>query len=169
MKKITRIGVGGPVGSGKTAVIEAVVPELMRRGVRPLIITNDVVTIDMPYQDILTLIKKFPLPIVITFGPLSDSRMQNIRTVLCFFSKSRSHLAVRERREHLCNFALCSQPILESTSHLCAICERWYCKYHCRRLLYLEDHSPSYICEFCFPLFFQPFETSEPSTRDYWT
>ena len=44
MKKITRIGVGGPVGSGKTAVIEAVVPELMRRGVRPLIITNDVVT-----------------------------------------------------------------------------------------------------------------------------
>lgn len=46
MKKITRIGVGGPVGSGKTAVIEAVVPELMRRGVRPLIITNDVVTIE---------------------------------------------------------------------------------------------------------------------------
>ena len=44
MKKMTRIGVGGPVGSGKTAVIEAVVPELMRRGVRPLIITNDVVT-----------------------------------------------------------------------------------------------------------------------------
>jgi urease accessory protein len=44
MKKITRIGVGGPVGSGKTAVIEAVVPVLMRRGVRPLIITNDVVT-----------------------------------------------------------------------------------------------------------------------------
>ena len=46
MKKITRIGVGGPVGSGKTAVIEAVVPELMRRGVHPLIITNDVVTIE---------------------------------------------------------------------------------------------------------------------------
>ena len=44
MKKITRIGVGGPVGSGKTAVIEAVVPVLMREGVRPLIITNDVVT-----------------------------------------------------------------------------------------------------------------------------
>lgn len=44
MKKITRIGVGGPVGSGKTAVIEAVVPLLMSKGVRPLIITNDVVT-----------------------------------------------------------------------------------------------------------------------------
>ena len=46
MKKITRIGVGGPVGSGKTAIIEAVVPVLMKRGVRPLIITNDVVTIE---------------------------------------------------------------------------------------------------------------------------
>ena len=44
MKKITRIGVGGPVGSGKTAVIESVVPVLMQRGVRPLIVTNDVVT-----------------------------------------------------------------------------------------------------------------------------
>jgi urease accessory protein len=44
MKKITRIGVGGPVGSGKTAIIESVVPELMKRGIRPLIVTNDVVT-----------------------------------------------------------------------------------------------------------------------------
>ena len=42
MKKITRIGVGGPVGSGKTAIIEA--PVLIRRGIKPLIITNDVVT-----------------------------------------------------------------------------------------------------------------------------
>ena len=44
MKKITRIGVGGPVGSGKTAVIEAVTPLIVQRGIRPLIITNDVVT-----------------------------------------------------------------------------------------------------------------------------
>ena len=44
MKKITRIGVGGPVGSGKTAIIEAVTPVLIRRGIKPLIITNDVVT-----------------------------------------------------------------------------------------------------------------------------
>lgn len=44
MKKVTRIGVGGPVGSGKTAVIEAVTPLLVQRGIRPLIITNDVVT-----------------------------------------------------------------------------------------------------------------------------
>ena len=36
MKKITRIGVGGPVGSGKTAIIEAVTPVLIRRGIKPL-------------------------------------------------------------------------------------------------------------------------------------
>lgn len=44
MKKITRIGIGGPVGSGKTAIIEAITPLLIDKGVRVLIITNDVVT-----------------------------------------------------------------------------------------------------------------------------
>ncbi len=44
MKKITRIGVGGPVGSGKTAIIEAITPKLIDLGIRILIITNDVVT-----------------------------------------------------------------------------------------------------------------------------
>ena len=44
MKKITRIGIGGPVGSGKTAVIEAITPLLINMGIKPLIITNDVVT-----------------------------------------------------------------------------------------------------------------------------
>ena len=29
MKKIPRIGIGGPVGSGKTAIIEAIVPKLI--------------------------------------------------------------------------------------------------------------------------------------------
>ncbi len=28
-KKITRIGVGGPVGSGKTAIVEAITPQLL--------------------------------------------------------------------------------------------------------------------------------------------
>src|ERR1700761_3301136 len=44
MKKISRIGVGGPVGSGKTALIEAMTPMLIEMGVRMLVITNDVVT-----------------------------------------------------------------------------------------------------------------------------
>jgi urease accessory protein len=44
VKKTTRIGVGGPVGSGKTALIEAITPQLVAMGLKVLIITNDVVT-----------------------------------------------------------------------------------------------------------------------------
>jgi len=44
MKKIPRIGVGGPVGSGKTAIIEAITPILVDLGFRVLVVTNDVVT-----------------------------------------------------------------------------------------------------------------------------
>jgi urease accessory protein len=40
----TRIGVGGPVGSGKTALIEAMTPQLIAIGMDVLIVTNDVVT-----------------------------------------------------------------------------------------------------------------------------
>jgi urease accessory protein len=39
-----RIGIGGPVGSGKTALIEALIPVLGRRGVDLAIVTNDLVT-----------------------------------------------------------------------------------------------------------------------------
>lgn len=38
------IGIGGPVGSGKTALIEALVPILLERGRRPVVITNDIFT-----------------------------------------------------------------------------------------------------------------------------
>ncbi|HEY2671309.1 MAG TPA: urease accessory protein UreG [Rugosimonospora sp.] len=44
MKTICRIGIGGPVGSGKTAIVEAVVPRLVGNGLRVLVVTNDVVT-----------------------------------------------------------------------------------------------------------------------------
>lgn len=44
MQKTTRIGVGGPVGSGKTALIEVLTPRLLAMGLNVLIITNDVVT-----------------------------------------------------------------------------------------------------------------------------
>jgi urease accessory protein len=44
MKKITRIGIGGPVGSGKTSIVETITPKLLDMGIRVLIITNDVVT-----------------------------------------------------------------------------------------------------------------------------
>ena len=41
---IARIGVGGPVGSGKTALIEALVPRLLAAGHRPVVVTNDIFT-----------------------------------------------------------------------------------------------------------------------------
>jgi urease accessory protein len=44
MKKITRIGIGGPVGSGKTSIVETITPKLLDMGIRVLIITNDIVT-----------------------------------------------------------------------------------------------------------------------------
>jgi len=43
-KSITRIGIGGPVGSGKTAIVEAITPRFLDLGIKVLIITNDVVT-----------------------------------------------------------------------------------------------------------------------------
>jgi urease accessory protein len=39
-----RVGIGGPVGSGKTALIEALIPVLQRRGVDIAVVTNDLVT-----------------------------------------------------------------------------------------------------------------------------
>jgi len=39
-----RVGIGGPVGSGKTALIEQLIPVLDRRGVQLAIVTNDLVT-----------------------------------------------------------------------------------------------------------------------------
>jgi urease accessory protein len=41
---IARIGIGGPVGSGKTALIEALVPLLIAVGRRPVVVTNDIFT-----------------------------------------------------------------------------------------------------------------------------
>jgi urease accessory protein len=41
---ITRIGIGGPVGSGKTALIEDLVPLLIAAGHSPLVVTNDIFT-----------------------------------------------------------------------------------------------------------------------------
>jgi urease accessory protein len=45
-KRIPRVGIGGPVGSGKTMLIEQVVPILSSRGYRAGIISNDVVSRD---------------------------------------------------------------------------------------------------------------------------
>jgi urease accessory protein len=79
MKKITRIGVGGPVGSGKTAIIEAITPLLLDLGVRVLIITNDVVTTEDAKHVRRTL-----------KGVLVEERILGVETGAC------PHTAVRE-------------------------------------------------------------------------
>ena len=79
MKKITRIGIGGPVGSGKTAVIETITPRLIELGVKPLIITNDVVTTEDAKQVRRTL-----------KGILVEEKIVGVETGAC------PHTAVRE-------------------------------------------------------------------------
>ena len=79
MKKITRIGVGGPVGSGKTAIIEAITPILVDMGVKVLIITNDVVTTEDAKHVQRTL-----------KGVLIEERIIGVETGAC------PHTAVRE-------------------------------------------------------------------------
>ncbi|MCC2314732.1 urease accessory protein UreG [Cellulomonas xiejunii] len=44
MNNVLRIGIGGPVGSGKTALAEALVPRLIAAGRTPAVITNDIYT-----------------------------------------------------------------------------------------------------------------------------
>jgi len=39
-----RVGIGGPVGSGKTALLEQLIPRFIRRGTNLAVITNDVAT-----------------------------------------------------------------------------------------------------------------------------
>lgn len=78
-KKIARIGIGGPVGSGKTAIIEVITPILIKRGVKPLIITNDIVTTEDAKQVKRTL-----------KGILDEEKILGVETGAC------PHTAVRE-------------------------------------------------------------------------
>ena len=79
MKKTTRIGIGGPVGSGKTALIEAITPEFIKRGTSVLIITNDVVTTE-DAKHVRKALK----------GVLVEERIVGVETGAC------PHTAVRE-------------------------------------------------------------------------
>ena len=79
MKNITRIGIGGPVGSGKTAIIEAITPIFVEMGAKVLIITNDVVTTEDAKHVQRTL-----------KGVLIEERIIGVETGAC------PHTAVRE-------------------------------------------------------------------------
>ena len=74
-----RIGVGGPVGSGKTALIEALVPRLLDEGLQPLVITNDIFTREDANHVTRTLA-----------GVLDSARIRGVETGTC------PHTAVRE-------------------------------------------------------------------------
>jgi urease accessory protein len=75
----TRIGVGGPVGSGKTALIEALTPRLTELGLKVLIITNDIVTTE-DAKHVQRALK----------GVLTEERIRGVETGAC------PHTAVRE-------------------------------------------------------------------------
>ena len=79
MNNSCRIGVGGPVGSGKTAIIEAITPRLLALGHKVLIITNDVVTTE-DAQHVRRILK----------GVLAEERIVGVETGAC------PHTAVRE-------------------------------------------------------------------------
>jgi urease accessory protein len=73
------IGIGGPVGSGKTALIEALVPRLVEDGEQILVVTNDVVTTEDAEHVRRTL-----------GGVLDPGRVVGVETGIC------PHSAVRE-------------------------------------------------------------------------
>jgi urease accessory protein len=79
VKRIPRIGVGGPVGSGKTALIESVVPRLIADGHKVLVVTNDIVTVEDALHVRRTLA-----------GILEPERVLGVETGAC------PHTAVRE-------------------------------------------------------------------------
>jgi urease accessory protein len=79
MKKITRIGIGGPVGSGKTSIVETITPKLLDMGIRVLIITNDVVTTE-DAKHVRRMLK----------GVLLEEKIIGVETGAC------PHTAVRE-------------------------------------------------------------------------
>jgi len=76
---IARIGIGGPVGSGKTALIEALVPMLIGAGHCPVVVTNDIFTEEDARHVRETLA-----------GVLSPERVAGVETGSC------PHTAVRD-------------------------------------------------------------------------
>ncbi len=76
-KPAARLGVGGPVGSGKTALIERLVPLLMQRQIEVAVVTNDLLT----QEDAERLRRKALLP---------PERIVGVETGSC------PHTAIRE-------------------------------------------------------------------------
>ncbi|HEY9770238.1 MAG TPA: urease accessory protein UreG [Coleofasciculaceae cyanobacterium] len=77
MKNVARLGIGGPVGSGKTALLECLIPMLTQQGIEVAVITNDLLTT----EDADRLKSK---------GFLSPERIIGVETGSC------PHTAIRE-------------------------------------------------------------------------
>ena len=77
MNNVARLGIGGPVGSGKTALLECLVPIFMQQGIEVAIVTNDLLTT----EDADRLKGK---------GFLPESRIIGVETGSC------PHTAIRE-------------------------------------------------------------------------
>lgn len=78
-KNTCRIGIGGPVGSGKTALIETLTPRLLAEGLSVVIVTNDIVTTE-DAQHVRRILR----------GTLAEERIVGVETGAC------PHTAVRE-------------------------------------------------------------------------
>jgi urease accessory protein len=79
MSRTLRVGVGGPVGSGKTALIERVVPLLVGSGRSVVVLTNDILT----REDEMHVKRSLR-------GVLAEERVMGVETGTC------PHTAVRE-------------------------------------------------------------------------
>lgn len=76
-KGAARVGIGGPVGSGKTALLEQLIPRFIARGTQLAVITNDLVT----KEDAIRIQRS---------GLISPDRVMAVETGAC------PHTAIRE-------------------------------------------------------------------------
>lgn len=83
MRNVPRIGIGGPVGSGKTTLVEKLVPMLLERGCHPVVVTNDIFTREDADHVTRTL-----------EGVFDVGRIRGVATGAC------PHTAVREDPSH---------------------------------------------------------------------
>jgi urease accessory protein len=79
VRRPLRVGIGGPVGSGKTALVERLVPMLIERGRSVVVVTNDILTREDEMHVKRTL-----------RGVLAEERVLGVETGSC------PHTAVRE-------------------------------------------------------------------------
>jgi urease accessory protein len=79
MQPVVKVGIGGPVGSGKTALVERLVPLLLDAGFSPAVVANDIFT-----REDQRILRRC------LAGILDEERIEGVETGGC------PHTAVRE-------------------------------------------------------------------------